>query len=63
MSQAERGGLTSEPGAVYPVVPGGVSTRTALSRKLKGIERAVAEKVLGQVVLWSVNPFLRREVR
>ena len=32
-------------GAVYPVVPGGVKTLSALARELKATERAVAEKV------------------
>jgi len=30
--------------AVYPVVPGGVKTLSALARELKATERAVAER-------------------
>jgi len=35
--------------AVYPVVPGGVKTLTALARELKATERAVAERVRYQL--------------
>jgi len=35
--------------AVYPVVPGGVKTLSALARELKATERAVAEKVRYQL--------------
>jgi hypothetical protein len=35
--------------AVYPVVPGGVKTRSALARELKATERAVAERVRYQL--------------
>ncbi len=35
--------------AVYPVVPGGVKTLSALARELKTTERAVAERVRYQL--------------
>jgi hypothetical protein len=35
--------------AVYPVVPGGVTTLSALARELKATERAVAERVRYQL--------------
>ena len=43
--------------AVYPVVPGGVKTLSALARELKATERAVAERVRYQL-RGSVSDFL-----